>query len=88
MNNLPIEFWFEFASTYSYIAAMRIEAEAELRGIRVDWRPFLLGPIFFAQGWKDSPFNLYPAKGRYMWRDMERLCDKFGWQLSGRRGAS
>jgi 2-hydroxychromene-2-carboxylate isomerase len=38
------------------------------------WRPFLLGPIFVAQGWNDSPFNVYPAKGRYMWRDLERIC--------------
>src|SRR5439155_1430717 len=30
------------------------------------------------QGWNDSPFNLYPAKGRYMWRDLERLCAKYG----------
>ena len=36
------------------------------------WRPFLLGPIFAAQGWTTSPFNLFPDKGRYMWRDMER----------------
>ena len=38
------------------------------------FRPFLLGPIFKAQGWDTSPFNLYEAKGRYMWRDLERLC--------------
>src|SRR4029078_10217888 len=25
-------------------------------------------------GWDTSPFNLYEAKGRYMWRDMERLA--------------
>jgi len=42
------------------------------------WRPFLLGPIFAAQGWRDSPFNVYPAKGRYMWRDLERICDAMG----------
>ena len=70
----PLEFWFEFASTYSYLAASRIEAECRARGVALSWEPFLLGPIFAAQGWKDSPFNLYPAKGRYMWRDMERLC--------------
>jgi len=40
----------------------------------VQWRPFLLGAIFQKQGWNDSPFNIYPAKGRYMWRDLERLC--------------
>lgn len=70
----PLEFWFEFASTYSYPAALRIEAAARDAGVAITWRPFLLGPIFAAQGWRDSPFNLYPAKGRYMWRDLERIC--------------
>lgn len=69
-----IDFWFELASTYSYPAAMRIAPLAERRGVEVRWRPFLLGPIFKAQGWPNSPFNIYPAKGRYMWRDLERLC--------------
>jgi len=69
-----LDFWFDFASTYSYPAAMRIASLAEMRGITVRWRPFMLGPIFKAQGWATSPFNLYPAKGRNMWRDLERLC--------------
>lgn len=73
---MAIEFWFEFASTYSYPAAMRIEALAADHQVPIVWRPFLLGPIFAAQGWGDSPFNLYPAKGRYMWRDLERICAK------------
>jgi 2-hydroxychromene-2-carboxylate isomerase len=51
---------------------MRIEALAKAAGVEVNWRPFLLGPIFKAQGWDNSPFRLYPAKGRHMWRDMER----------------
>ncbi len=68
-----VQFWFEFASTYSYLSAMRIEEIAGRHGVSVEWQPFLLGPIFVAQGWNDSPFNVYPAKGRYMWRDMERL---------------
>jgi 2-hydroxychromene-2-carboxylate isomerase len=71
-----LEFWFEFASTYSYPAAMRVEQVAAAAGVTVAWRPFLLGPIFFAQGWQDSPFNLYPAKGRYMWRDLARICEE------------
>lgn len=70
-----LDFWFEFASTYSYPAAMRIGPLAESAGVTVRWRPFLLGPVFKAQqGWEDSPFNIYPAKGRYMWRDLERIC--------------
>ena len=76
-----MQFWFEFASTYSYPAAMRIEAAAAARGVAIEWRPFLLGPIFAAQGWNDSPFNLNPAKGRYMWRDLERRCAGYGLPL-------
>jgi len=71
-------FWFEMASTYSYLAAMRIEAEAATRRIEVAWQPFLLGPVFKAQGWQTSPFNIYKAKGRYMWRDMDRQVAKLG----------
>jgi 2-hydroxychromene-2-carboxylate isomerase len=73
-----LHFWFEFASTYSYVAASRVEAAAREAGVPLRYEPFLLGPIFAAQGWKDSPFNLYPVKGRYMWRDMERLCAEQG----------
>ena len=72
---MAVEFWFEFASTYSYPAAMRIEEVARRQGVPVVWKAFLLGPIFREQGWTDSPFNLYPAKGRYMWRDLARICD-------------
>ncbi len=70
-----LEFWFEFGSTYSYLSVARIEDAAAEAGVPVRWEPFLLGPIFAEQGWDDSPFNVYPAKGRYMWRDMERLCE-------------
>jgi 2-hydroxychromene-2-carboxylate isomerase len=77
-----LEFWFEFASTYSYIAAMRIEDLCRQRGVDLMWKPFALGPIFKMQGWEDSPFNLNPRRGSYMWRDMERLAakDKLAWR--------
>jgi 2-hydroxychromene-2-carboxylate isomerase len=69
-----IEFWYEFASTYSYPAAMRIERLAGDAFVALRWRPFLLGPILKQQGLNDSPFNIFAAKGRYMWRDLERVC--------------
>ncbi|MEO1491540.1 MAG: 2-hydroxychromene-2-carboxylate isomerase [Pseudomonadota bacterium] len=78
MSSRAVEFWFDFASTYSYPAAMTLRQAAEARGVEVIWRPFLLGPIFGDLGWTDSPFNLQPAKGRYMWRDLERVCDSAG----------
>jgi 2-hydroxychromene-2-carboxylate isomerase len=78
MNAPALEFWFEFASTYSHVAAQRIETAARAAGVTVAWKPFLLGPIFRKQGWNDSPFNIYPAKGVYMWKDLERQCAKHG----------
>ncbi len=74
MNPPILDFWFDFASTYSYPAAMRIGGLAAAAGVEVRFRPFLLGPIFKAQGWTTSPFNLFEAKGRNMWRDLERIC--------------
>lgn len=67
-----LHFWYDYASTYAYLSAMRVEEMAADRGVTVVWRPFLLGPIFASQGWTTSPFNIYPAKGRYMVRDLER----------------
>jgi 2-hydroxychromene-2-carboxylate isomerase len=81
MTRKTIDFRYEFASTYSYPAAMRVEKVAAAADVSVRYRPFLLGPIFGAQGWKDSPFNIYPVKGRYMWRDLERICEAEGLPL-------
>ncbi len=78
MSAAPLEFWFEFASTYSYLAAEQVGQRAGAAGVGVVWRPFLLGPIFRDQGWDDSPFNLQPVKGRYMWRDLARRCESLG----------
>lgn len=70
-----LQLWFDFASTYSYVAAERVGGLAAAAGVGVAWRPFLLGPLFTEQqGIKDSPFNVYPARGRHMWRDLERVC--------------
>lgn len=73
-----LDFWFDFASTYSYLTAVRITPLAREARVHLRFRPFLLGPIFKAQGWDTSPFSIYEAKGRYMWRDMERLTADLG----------
>lgn len=72
-----LEFWFEFGSNYSYLSVMRIEAAAARQGVRVLWKPFLLGPIFRALGMDNSPFVLQKEKGAYMWQDMLRQCRKY-----------
>jgi 2-hydroxychromene-2-carboxylate isomerase len=78
MTAPALDFWFDFASTYSYPAMMRIGGLARREAVVVNFRPFLLGPIFKVQGWTTSPFNLFPAKGRNMWRDLERTCAELG----------
>lgn len=50
MTQAELTFWFDFASTYSYLSANRIDALALSRGVTVTWQPFLLGPVFQAQG--------------------------------------
>nr|WP_306266047.1 DsbA family protein [Pararhizobium sp. IMCC3301] len=65
-----LDFWFDFASTYSYPAVMRFSPLATALGVSVRWHPFLLGPVFQAQGLATSPFNAFPAKRAYL----PRLC--------------
>jgi 2-hydroxychromene-2-carboxylate isomerase len=72
-----IEFWVEFGSNYSYLSVMRIEDAARQCGVRIIWKPFLLGPIFRALGMETSPFVLQKDKGAYVWQDMARQCRKY-----------
>jgi 2-hydroxychromene-2-carboxylate isomerase len=59
---------------------MRIEDEARRRGVRIVWKPFLLGPIFRALGMQTAPFVLQKEKGVYVWQDITRQCRKYGLQ--------
>ncbi len=79
---MDIELFYEFGSTYSYPAVMTAERAATERGHRIVWRPFLLGPILSAQGYTQPPFVQFAAKGRYHFRDLERICAELGlgWQ--------
>ena len=73
-----LDFWFDFGSTYSYPTALRIGDVANKAGVSVVFRPLMLGAIFRTQGWDTSPFNIYEAKGRHMWRDLERITSEMG----------
>ena len=73
MNKL--EFWYEFASPYSYFSMMRIEELAAASNIDIHYQPFLLGPLFKEFGWNTSPFNIYAEKGENFFRDIEREAE-------------
>lgn len=73
-----LNFWYEFASPYSYFALMRIEALAAKAGVPVSYQPFLVGPIFKDVGWDTSPFKIYEAKGANFFRDIVREAEYYG----------
>ena len=77
-----MEFWYAFASPYSWMAAERIGDLAAAAGVTVRWRPFLIGPILRLRPGNPSPFqNAPPAQRAYRQRDAERLCATYGLPL-------
>ncbi len=72
----PIEFYFDFSSPYSYIAAEVIDGLAERYGRKVKWRPMLLGVVFQKTG---QPLLVnVPLKGEYSLRDFARSARYHG----------
>lgn len=65
-----IDFYYDFASPYGYMAATRISALAAKHGRSVQWKPILLGVVFKVTG--GVPLPSAPLKGDYSRRDMER----------------
>ncbi len=72
----PLEFYFDFASPYGYIAAQRIDVLAQKHGRGVDWRPMLLGAVFKVAG--TQPLTEYPLKGKYSTYDFQRSAREHG----------
>jgi len=72
----PIQFYFDFASPYGYMAATQISRLAAKHGRSVEWKPFLLGVVFKVTG--GVPLPNAPLKGEYSRRDMERSARLYG----------
>lgn len=72
----PIEFYFDFSSPYGYVASTLADGLGERLGREVRWRPFLLGPVFKANGM--APLVEVPLKGDYSKRDFERTARYHG----------
>ena len=79
---VPVDFFFNFGSTYSHLSVMRLEAEAAKAGVQVRWRPFNVRQLFVEQ--TNIPFpKEKAAKVAYMWRDIERRAARFGLAWNG-----
>jgi 2-hydroxychromene-2-carboxylate isomerase len=72
-----IEFWLEYASTYSYLSVARIGRLADEQDVEIDWQPFWLYPVREQLG-LPAPFPEGSPRTRYMWRDLERRAKSLG----------
>ena len=75
----PIDFYFDFASPYGYVASRRIDALAEKHGRVAVWRPMMLGAAFKTVG--TGPLVNYPIKGDYMLHDLKRRARAEGFTI-------
>jgi 2-hydroxychromene-2-carboxylate isomerase len=72
---MAIDFYFDFASPYGFIAAMQMDGLA--RPVR--WRPFLLGAVYKTVG--QSPLE-HPLKRTYVIEvDAPRMAQRIGLEL-------
>lgn len=71
-----VDFYFDIASPYSYLAATQIESVAQKHGASVRWCPFLLGAVFKATD--NSMPAAVPAKAKYMLADLYRWAETYG----------
>jgi 2-hydroxychromene-2-carboxylate isomerase len=76
----PIDFYFEFASPYGYLASTQIDALAGRYGRTVAWHPIMLGAAFKETGAR--PLTQTPLKGPYLLHDVPRFARLLGVPLT------
>jgi len=71
-----IKFFHDFSSPYSYLAATQIRHLATSWGVRLEWRPILLGALFRTIGTANIPiFTFGEARRAYTLRDLTDWAD-------------
>jgi 2-hydroxychromene-2-carboxylate isomerase len=71
-----IDFYFEFASPYGYLASTQIDQLAARHGRATVWHPIMLGAAFKETGAK--PLMHTPLKGPYLLHDVPRFARLLG----------
>ena len=77
-----VDFFFEFASPYSYIAAQQLPAIAARTGRIVRWRPIEIGKVWAAQGILDAYRAIQRVKRGYIQTDARRVAAELGIELA------
>jgi 2-hydroxychromene-2-carboxylate isomerase len=81
MAAAPIDFYFDFLSSYGYFASLRIEEIAARHGREVRWHSMLLGvAVMKTMGLK--PLLEIPLKSDYVIRDTTRYIRRHGLRLA------
>ena len=75
-----LDFYFEFASPYGYLASLRIDAIAAAYDREVNWRPIMLGAAMGLTG--SGPNMNMPLKGPYLLHDAPRFARYLGVPLA------
>ena len=70
-----LEYFFDYASPYTYLAASQIPGLIERTGCTVEYKPMLLGGLMVETG--NSPPGSVPAKGAYMGADIARWLKRY-----------
>ena len=71
-----VEFFFDFGSPTTYLAWTQLPRLCAEAGAELVYRPMLLGGVFQATGNASPVAN--PAKGRYMFVDLQRFAARYG----------
>ena len=80
MNTPVIEFFWDPASPYTWLAATQIGALATRTGATVSWRPMVLGKVFEATG-NRAPATV-AAKAKHLFKDLGRWAALYGQPLN------
>jgi len=70
------DYFFDFASPYTYLCDSQIPGLVERTGAEVVYKPMVLGAVMAACG--NSPPTAVPAKGAYFGQDMQRWLKRYG----------
>jgi 2-hydroxychromene-2-carboxylate isomerase len=77
----PIDLWFSIGSLYTYLTVMRVDRIEDVSDVRFTWRPFSVRAIMIEM---DNRPMSKPRKLEYMWRDLMRRAEMYGFPLNGR----
>jgi 2-hydroxychromene-2-carboxylate isomerase len=76
----PIDFWFSIGSMFTFLTVMRIDRVEDMTDIRFVWRPFSVKAIMIEM---DNRPVSKPAKLAYLWRDLHRRAEMYGFGFDG-----